>query len=64
MDAVVDGLKDEGEIEEDICDSYGDLYYGAVRKVIEGMKNERKMSTNQVAYIRKLVRRARAFTKS
>jgi len=28
---------------------------------IEGMKNERKMSTNQVEYIRKLVKRAGVF---
>ena len=64
MDAVVDRLKEEGKIKEYICDWRGYLDDYAVHQVIEGMKNERKMSTNQVEYIRKLMERARAFTKS
>ena len=58
VDAVVEGLKDDGKWNAD------DLGKESVQKVIEGMKEKRKMTTNQVAYIERMVLRANEFAKS
>ena len=58
MDAAIEQLKEEKEINEE------DFGENAVSKVIEGMKENRKMTARQVTYIRKLVKRAEAFNKS
>ena len=58
MDSAVSTLCDDGKLNEK------DLGKEAVEKVIEGMKENRKMTAIQVAYIEGMVLRAKQFMRS
>ena len=58
MDAAIEGLKDEDKL------NVMDLGEAAVYKVIERLKEKRKMTASQVAYIKGMVSRATKFTNS